>query len=179
MRDFDIASRRGAVRGGGGFSAPMLPGGAPVPGGGPFLPATEAVPPPELYMPPSGQSLVAQGTALNVVTAAGWVELGAFQVPTGSIGVIRMVVVAAAPWTLTSAVEWRVVLGGNPAPGWEAITIPLAPAAAIAREFPPDSVLIRIPDGRRVAVQARVLPADAGNYQLQGELRGWYWGSTP
>lgn len=153
-------------------------------GGDQFIPTPDApgfsggvlVPPfPEQTIPPSGTYFVAQGTLDNITAGSGQVVLGSFQVPDNSVAVIRNVVITGAPWTLTSVVRWAILLDGVPAPGWSFARIPRVPAAAAVREFTPELVTIRVGAGALIEVVAQVDAADLGNYQLEGEARGWIY----
>lgn len=175
--NFDAVARRQLRFGPGGAS-----GGGWSGGGAGYVPTPDApgglggvlVPPfPEQVPPPSGTYFAAQGTVLNVTAASGQTVLGAYQLPENSVAVIRNLLISAAPWTLTSAVRWAVLLDGVPAPGWAFARLPGAPAAAIAREFSPELVTIRVGAGQLIQVVAQVDPTDLGSYQLEGEARGW------
>lgn len=160
----DIAAR---------FLGPGRPGGnGPPPPAGGGTQAIYSLPPPTVHPPPHANQFRAQGINAGQALADGEVTLGTFTLPNGMVGVIRLVEFDVNSLLLTSIIDFRIRVGGMIPTGWT--WRPFATAAAFfAKEFPPESVLVNIPEGATVDVTARVL--DAGTYTVGGDLQGWFY----
>lgn len=160
----DIAARVLGSGGPGGEGAP--------PDGGDGPRAIYSLPPPTVHPPPHANQFRAQGINAGQVLADEEVTLGTFTLPTGMVGVIRLIEFDVNSLLLTSIIDFRIRVGGMIPTGWT--WRPFATVAAFfAKEFPPESVLINVPEGATVNVTAEIL--DAGTYTVGGDLQGWFY----
>ena len=161
-------------------AVPIAPGGRPGPAGlGPGgagppagADAVYSLSPPTLTAPPNASQFRVQGFNLGQVAAAGEVTLGTFTIPTGNVGVIRLVEFDVNGLLLTSLITFRIRVNGMIPLGWDWSPFPTA-AAFFAKEFPPETVFINVDEGATVLLTAQV--ADAAAYGLGGDLLGWFY----
>lgn len=136
--------------------------------------AVYALPPPTESPAPGATYFRLQGRSAGQVLAGAEVELAAFQMPTGQVGVIRIAEFDINGLLLTSDIVFRVRIDGSIPIGWE--WSPFATGAAFfAKEFPPEMTYIRIPETGLAQVTAEV--RDAGTYDLGADLVGWHYGA--
>lgn len=136
--------------------------------------AVYALPPPTESPAPGTSYFRLQGRTAAQTSVAGEVELDAFQLSVGQLGVIRIVEFDVNNLLGTSDIVFRIRVDGSIPTGWE--WRPFAtPAAFFAKEFPPESTYIRVPESAQIAVTAEVL--DAGTYDVGADLQGWQYGS--
>ena len=136
--------------------------------------AVYALPPPTEAPAPGTAYIRAQGRNAAQTLADGEVVLGTLQLSTGQVGVIRIVEFDINNLLGTSDIRFRIRVDGAVPRGWE--WTPFATAAALfAKEFPPESTYIRLPENAQVEVTGEVL--DAGTYDLGADIQGWQYGS--
>ena len=160
-------------------AVPIPPGGSPgaypgAPSGAPRAgaDAVYSLLPPTTAPPPNASQFRVQGFNLGQLAAAGEVTLGAFTIPTGNVGVIRLVEFDVNSLLLTSLITFRIKINDMIPEGWDWSPFPTG-AAFFAKEFPAESVYINVDEGARVTVTAEV--TDAGTYGLGGDLLGWFY----
>ena len=151
--------------------------GSPGEGEGPAPAARRAVyarPPPTEALAPGSTNFRVQGRSAAQVLAGGEVVLSSFRMPTGQVGIIRIVEFDVNGLLVSSDITFRIRLDGGIPLGWE--WQPFATAAAFfAKEFPPESTYIRVPETGLVEVTGQI--ADAGTYDLGCDVQGWHYGS--
>lgn len=153
----------------------MRPMGVPAESGQPAARrAVYSLPPPTESPAPGATYFRVQGRNAAQLAAAGEVVLDEFQLATGQVGAIRIVEFDINGILISSDLTFRIRVDGSIPPGWE--WQPFATGAAFfAKEFPPESTYIRIPETGLIQVTAQV--ADAGTYDLGADLQGWQYGA--
>lgn len=165
----DMASAPWPGRGGGPGS---LPGFGGSDGKAPRM-ASYALQPPTYFQPPGAPTLRLQGRQNAQTVADGMVELAAFELQGGELGVLRILNLAVVGLLNTSDIVFRVVVGGQTVQGWELRPFP-APVAVFQQEFPPESTLIELQEGVKIALTSEVV--DGGTYDLDFMAQGWRYG---
>lgn len=164
----DMAASPWPGKGGGPGGLPGFPEGRGVP-----RMASYALQPPTYFQPPGAPTLRLQGRGTAQVLADGVVELAVFDLQGGELGVLRIVNLAIVGLLGTSDIVFRIVVGGQTVTGWELRPF-AAPVAVFQQEFPPESTLIELPEGVKVALTVEVI--DAGTYDLDMMVQGWRYG---
>ena len=164
------------------MAASPWPGRGGGPGGLPGMPsetgrvprmAAYALQSPTYFQPPGAPTLRLQGKRAIQTIADGEVEVASFQLQGGDLGVLRIVNLAVVGLLATSDIFFRIKQGGAIVEGW--VLQPFAaPVAVFQQEFPPESTLIELPEGVKVALTTEV--RDAGTYDLDFMAQGWRYG---
>lgn len=130
--------------------------------------------PPEIYPTKDAQTFGPTGT---IVTGAGPVAAttvtGPFVLPINMVAVVREVTLNVNNLLTTSLVSFALRFNEAPVPGYDNLAIAPRAAASVAISYPPESVLVRIPDGATIDIAVTVL--DAGSYQVTANYRGWWY----
>lgn len=156
-------------------------GGAPLrtpsegePFGGRRLPsASYSLTSPLYFQPPNSQTIRLQGRGSAQDAAANEVELAFQQLTQGNVGVLRVVNYGVNGLLGTSNIVFRVKVAGSTVPGWQFSPF-AAPIAVFQFEFPPDLVMIEVPEAARISLTAEVI--DAGTYDIDFSVQGWRYG---
>lgn len=136
--------------------------------------AVYALPPPTEAPAPGATYFRVQGRSTVQLAAAGEVTIDEHRLPTGQLGVIRIVEFDINGLLISSDIVFRIRVDGSIPPGWE--WRPFSTGAAFfAKEFPPESTYIRVPETSLVQVTVQVF--DAGTYDLGCDLQGWQYGA--
>lgn len=165
----DMAASPWPGRGGGPGNLPGMPDAR---GGVPRM-ASYALQPPTYFQPPGAPTLRLQGRSDAQTVASGIVELASADLSGGELGVLRIINIAVVGLLNTSDIVFRIMTGGQTVQGWE-IRPFAAPVAVFQQEFPPESTLIELQEGIKVALTAEVV--DAGTYDLDMMAQGWRYG---
>ena len=164
----DMAASPWPGRGGGPGGLPGFPEGRGVP-----RMASYALQSPTYFQPPGAPTLRLQGRGTAQALAAGEVQLATFQLQGGDLAVLRIINVGVVGLLATSDIVFRVKQGGQVVEGWE-IRPFAAPIAVLQQEFPPESTLIELPEGVKIALTVQV--NDLGTYDLDFMAQGWRYG---
>jgi hypothetical protein len=135
--------------------------------------ASYALQPPTYFQPPGAPTIRIQGRSDAQTVADGIVQLAFADLSGGELGVLRILNIAVVGLLNTSDIVFRVVTGGQTVQGWE-IRPFAAPVAVFQQEFPPESTLIELQEGIKVALTVEV--RDAGTYDLDMMAQGWRYG---
>lgn len=124
--------------------------------------------------PPTAQDFSAsanQSVGPGPVTAV----LATFQIPRGSVGVIRSLNFNINNMLATTVVALALTINQGVAPGWTYNIFPRA-AASVALSFGPEETYIKVPDGSLIGFQ--VILTDAGTYIIGGTFHGWHFSKS-
>ena len=165
-----VAGRGSGVRAPGGIG--VLPTGiAPGPVKPP-LTAVANIPAPEIYPWPGAQDFAAEGFQTGINLASGEVTLATLVVPTQNVAVVRDLTVIVNTMLATTDARFRFRINDGVVQGYDYRPFP-RPAASLEASFPPESTLIRIPEGATITYTAVIL--DAGTYDIGAYFHGWFW----
>ncbi len=132
-----------------------------------------ALQPPTYFQPPGSPTIRLQGRSDAQVAGDGTVELASAQLQGGELGVLRIINIAVLNLLSSSEIMFRIVTGGQIVQGWEIQPFG-APVAVFQQEFPPESTLIELQEGIKVALTVEV--KDGGTYDLDMLAQGWRYG---
>lgn len=132
--------------------------------------------PPSIYKPPRGTDFILNGNAAALTAANTPQELGGsfpFTLPSGSVGVVRSLVLQVNQLLATSDLRWRLKINSSPVSGWNDLTVFPRAAASFSLAYGPEETFIEVPEAARLSLEVEVL--DAGTYTMGASLHGWYY----
>lgn len=130
--------------------------------------------PPEIYPTRDAQTFNITGTGtLGPGPVVATVVAGPFQVPVNMVAVVREVTLVVNNLLTTSLITFSLRFNQGPVPGFDNMFVPPRAAASVSISYPPQSTLVRVPDGSSIDIA--VVIADAGAYQLTANFRGWWY----
>ena len=126
-----------------------------------------------LYPPPNSQTLL--GTDFQASVGAGTVTplpLTLLTVPQAMTGVINSINMLLDGITITSVVQWQLLVNGAVAPGYQNLrVIPRSGAASVSVILSP----VRVPLGPGATAVLQAINQDGAPYHIGGQLYGWFW----
>jgi hypothetical protein len=161
-----IGSGAGSVGGG----VVMPPNIAAARGGG-SIPRSLEIPLPEVYPIPDAKEFNILGSFASGAASANTLITGsAFDIPSGSLAIIRGFTAYIAPMSLATNVTWSLVWNGQALAGYQNITIFPRPAAFASDAF--DAFLRVRGPGTLSVIFSNI---DGAIYQIGASYSGWFW----
>lgn len=144
--------------------------GRPFRAGGPAMVSF----PPEIYPTRDAQTFNVTGTGtLGPGPVVQTVVAGPFALPVNMVAVVREVTLVINNLLTTSLITFALRFNQGPVPGFDNMFVPPRAAASVSISYPPQSTLVRVPDGSSIDIAAVI--ADAGAYQMTANFRGWWY----
>lgn len=130
--------------------------------------------PPQLYPPWNAIAFnLAANTPITGVNAQFQPAGLQLDIPDNCYGAINQIDLLLDGILPTSNVFWRLLINGNPLPGWNALTIlARSGAASVNRGWGPQ-LGIQVPLGGTVGMQ--ISDVDGASYTAGAQIYGWFW----